>query len=390
MNLYLIKLTIPPSIKLSKYSIHVLHKLPKNPDPKALMVMLPISKIKDLDRVKDIRSLLPFASIVLVVPDSWGASSAKITRVIECPEKQDMRFKHEWSTQFWICLTTAIERFNSQKNLTELLQDKTKLVEDLEKIGARASQLITSVETHLKVAENVQRSLIPKHTPYIPGVSCHVKYLPAAGTGGDYFDVFEFGDRKRYGIILADSASHSMAASLLGVLIKIRIDEMKERFNRSALLVEFINKTLVQEQRAQGDLNFLYGIFDRDYLTFDFTHAGSLSPTWVSEGRVTTVPSQFNPTLGISEYPFQSTTINLKPGDSLLFHTNGLERFIDPSKLNGLISQMIKQTKVSDGLPLINEILTQIKGSKNLPDDDITLIHMGIIEGTLYLASHSK
>ena len=55
---------------------------------------------------------------------------------------------------------------------------------------------------------------MPKQIPQIPGVEISGSWRPARIVGGDYFDVFSFGER-RLGLCIADVSGKGMPAALL-------------------------------------------------------------------------------------------------------------------------------------------------------------------------------
>ena len=66
-----------------------------------------------------------------------------------------------------------------------------------------------------QIAETLQRSLLPRSLPRLPGLSMAAWYLPAAeesAVGGDWYDVIELGHR-RLGLTIGDVAGHGMAAA---------------------------------------------------------------------------------------------------------------------------------------------------------------------------------
>ena len=59
-----------------------------------------------------------------------------------------------------------------------------------------------------KIAQTLQRSLLPRNLPQLPGLSMAARYLPAAeesAVGGDWYDVIELGHR-RLGLTIGDVA----------------------------------------------------------------------------------------------------------------------------------------------------------------------------------------
>ena len=70
------------------------------------------------------------------------------------------------------------------------------------------------LEHDLRLARDIQRSLLPVAFPAIPGFEIGAWTQPAHATGGDFYDCFDLPDG-RIGLVVADVTGHGLAASLL-------------------------------------------------------------------------------------------------------------------------------------------------------------------------------
>ena len=70
------------------------------------------------------------------------------------------------------------------------------------------------LEHDLRLAHDIQRSLLPGAFPQIPGFEIVAWTQAADATGGDFYDCFDLPDG-RVGLVVADVAGHGLAASLL-------------------------------------------------------------------------------------------------------------------------------------------------------------------------------
>src|SRR5690606_35563135 len=64
----------------------------------------------------------------------------------------------------------------------------------------------------MKVAQQIQRLLLPK-SPRLPGFDVYGVMLPATEVGGDYYDVFETSQGRRF-LVIGDAAGHGVTAGL--------------------------------------------------------------------------------------------------------------------------------------------------------------------------------
>lgn len=397
MNLYFLNLTLPKTLHraMAEHGFIICYKLPSSKDAGTPLVFIRLRRATDLAEFKNLRQLFPQSWIVLIVPDTWLSNSTTVSHLFECKAKNDVCSIKDYPKRFWFIVQSALEHFAHCKQIGQLTKEGAYLHKQIASISDRATSLISQLERNLELAETIQRGLLPKLAPEIPGVALNVKYLPAAGIGGDYYDLFEFGDRKRFGFLLADSQSHGLAAALLSVLLKVRLEEMKERFKESRSFVDFVHRELIQTHRTEMTrLSLLYAILDRSSLGFEFTAAGSLSPILVRFGKVEPIEINHNPPLGgVDHFAYRETRLILKPGDLLILHTDGLEQPIGQrARITQIIEGIVERQGTPDPLAIQNEIFGRVRSfsSKKPLADDITLIQVNVLENTLYLATHSK
>jgi serine phosphatase RsbU (regulator of sigma subunit) len=374
------------------FSIKTTSKLPETnrdwiPDLVAFAPKNPL-RIEESSRL---REKFPKAWLCLVVKREWLKNTEIYHSLLKNSFKDEVWIKEVWEQTFWF----SLQSFTRVQGLTN---DNRQLKRHGEQLTAHSNSLLAQFEKDVEIASNIQRSLLPKFYPEIPGVTVSVKYIPAAGLGGDYYDIFEFGDKKRFGILIADSKTHGMAASLLSVLVKVRLEEMKDRFPDSKSFVDFLNREIQLVNRDKAPLSLLYGILDRSSLSFQYTSAGNLKPLlWRNSGSAP-LAAMSNPPLGdVNHYDFKENSISLRPGDLMIFYTDGLEALVSRDKTKRgaevRLTEILKSKGPSpDPLEVQNDLMGIVNGLKNkheLPDD-LTVIHFSINERTLYLASQSE
>lgn len=356
-----------------------------------LIVFAP-SKLTEVEKVKELRTRFPQAWIVLLIETGWLGKKNATPTLFNLVEKDEVWLKGHWQANFLFAFQTFLKNFEVRLQRQALETESERLRVQCHELGERVEKLVRQLERDVELAASVHRSLLPKSAPEIPGVEVTVRYLPATGKGGDYYDIFEFGDRKRFGILMADSKTHGMAASLLAVLVKIRLEEMKDRFPDSKSFVEFLNQEIKGvHDKQMASLSLMYGILDRATLTFQYTCAGHLRPILCRLGEVPEITSHANPALGgVDQFSFQENTIRLQPGDQLVFFTDGWEPLLQ-NKASDQIKNFLKKQAASPavGTTLPNEMMGVVDSFKEtapLPDD-LTLIQFCVQDRLMYLVN---
>ncbi len=88
-------------------------------------------------------------------------------------------------------------------------------------LAGLALENVVDYEREHEVAMELQRSMLPRELPPIPGLDCHVRYVPGRDeadltVGGDFYDLFAL-DAEHIAIALGDVSGHGLlSASLMG------------------------------------------------------------------------------------------------------------------------------------------------------------------------------
>lgn len=184
-------------------------------------------------------------------------------------------------------------------------------------------------EDRSRVARTLQRSLIPPRLPDIDGLELAARYRPAGRrreVGGDFYDVFPYGQR-RWAFVIGDVAGKGATAASLTALVRytVRSEAMQER--EPSAVVASVNEALVGQSRDEQFSSLVYGRVDRtdDAFVLTLVCAGHPSPYLVrTDGSV--VPIGVHGTLlGIQpsvEVPEQMVTLAAQ--DTVVFYTDGL------------------------------------------------------------------
>ena len=82
------------------------------------------------------------------------------------------------------------------------------------RLAQELKQAYAIVERELRIVADIQRSLLPKTIPAIPGLGLAAHYQTSHWAGGDYYDFFPLTDG-RWGIMIADVSGHGTPAAVM-------------------------------------------------------------------------------------------------------------------------------------------------------------------------------
>ena len=97
----------------------------------------------------------------------------------------------------------------------DLSEKNRQLQKAFDELKAAQEQLIEKerLERELKVAAEIQLSILPDVLPSHPNFDFGGRILPARQVGGDFYDVFELGDNK-FGVLIGDVADKGVPSAI--------------------------------------------------------------------------------------------------------------------------------------------------------------------------------
>lgn len=176
----------------------------------------------------------------------------------------------------------------------------------------------------LEMAREVQRALIPKDAPRLPGFDIALVYEPAAQIGGDVLDVIPI-DSRRTLLFLGDAVGHGVPAALVMSVIKASLHSAAARDPRPAAVLDVLNRTLA-DLLSFHFVTAACALVDRDTREAQVALAGHSPPLWfhAAAGTVSQEGDGELP-LGVRRNTVYASEVRrLELGDILVFVTDGI------------------------------------------------------------------
>ena len=230
------------------------------------------------------------------------------------------------------------------------------------------------------IASELQRSLLPKQLPRIPGVSLDARYLPGVnGTtvGGDWYDAIGL-PSGRIALVIGDVVGRGIsAAATMGTMrsaaraILMQADDIgaiADRLNRFAqsLGPEAVMTTVV------------LAILEPATGTLRYTNAGHPPPLVVSpDGEAAFLADAPSPPMGVLASPrYPQHTVVIEPGSTIVLYTDGLVE--EPSEVLDVglerLLQAAGDSEEDDVAAICDRLLERGLGPATSRSDDVTLL----------------
>ena len=182
-------------------------------------------------------------------------------------------------------------------------------------------------EREHRIAETLQRSLLPEDLPATPDVAIAARYLPATAdveVGGDWYDVVGLPDGK-FAIAIGDVAGHGVQAAAAMGQLRMALRAYALEALSPAQALERLN-LLLHELQPKAMATLLYAHLDPESGELTFANAGHPPPLVVdADGRSLFVEDALAPPLGVSPaLVYREVSWPIEPGSTLFLYTDGL------------------------------------------------------------------
>jgi len=187
------------------------------------------------------------------------------------------------------------------------------------------------IEEELRIAREVQLSLLPAEAPKIDALDLHGINIPSYKIGGDYFDFIPIVDG-HLGIAVADVAGKGVPASLIMASFRAVLRaEIRNNYAIRTILAK-VNRVLKETLRDDQFVSAFYGVLDVARRRFTYSNAGHHPAIVFRTGGKRRYLKSGGLVLGIFDgVSYNEQFIDLVPGDLLLLYTDGLVEAEDPS-----------------------------------------------------------
>lgn len=226
-----------------------------------------------------------------------------------------------------------------------------------------------------ELARMLQRSLLPRKLPVLPGGIAVARYLPATvglEVGGDWYDVIPLADG-HVALVIGDVQGHSAGAATIMGQMRTAVRAYAVEGHPPDVVVSRANRLLVG---METDLfaTCLYADLDMEEGIARFVRAGHLPPVLRHpDGTTEELVVDGGPPLGVlAEAEFTMTEAGLIPGTLVTMVTDGLVESAHLPLEDGM--RRVREVMGAADLSDIGRVADELLGSANGRDDDVAVL----------------
>ena len=282
----------------------------------------------------------------------------------------------------------AIDSSSELGEIAMAFSDITEKFEQTQKHLAKNEQF----EHEMKIAQQVQASLLPKQVPQVDSLEIATHYEAAMSVGGDYYDFINI-DEDHLGIAIADVSGKGFAGSLIMTIVRTALRTEARGMLNAAEVLTRVNELTVNDISNGMFITVLYLIINTKTGETNFANAGHtplivyrgktgesfyLNPPGFPIGLQLPGPKSFSDSI-------QSEVVRINPEDTLVLYTDGvtenMNRAREPfgeERLLDFIRKNAKQSVEQIGQLLKNALYSYREDTP--PHDDITFLFLRMRE----------
>jgi sigma-B regulation protein RsbU (phosphoserine phosphatase) len=193
------------------------------------------------------------------------------------------------------------------------------------------------IESELKIAHDIQMSILPKIFPPFPDkpdtFDLYAVIKPAKEVGGDFYDFFYLDD-SHFCFVIGDVSGKGVPASLFMAVTKTLIKGNAAGMADPGRMLTKVNNDLSDGNDACMFVTIFFGILDTKTGEILYANGGHNPPVILNGGGAAdflTVPRDI--VVGaVAGYAYTTDRVTLKPGDAIFTYTDGVTEAMNGKK----------------------------------------------------------
>jgi len=291
---------------------------------------------------------------------------------------------------------------------TETRQKLVRLVADQTAVAIENDELAVELrkkerlDQELEIGAEIQRRLLPRQCPNIPGVTIAARCKQANRVGGDYYDFIPANhnplklnnksnaEDARWGLVVGDVMGKGVPAGLLMTMMRGMLRGEVLHGNSPSGILQNLNRVMYADlENSHRFVTLFYSEYNPQTRVLSYSNAAHNPPLWwhAATKNITRLD-----TLGMlvgldANSQYEDAQAQLEPGDTVIYYTDGLtdaasadgKRF-DEDNLVDLFNRACKYCNGPQGIVdyLFDEVQRFI-GSDRQNTDDMTLVVLQIL-----------
>ncbi|MBD2242615.1 SpoIIE family protein phosphatase [Nostoc sp. FACHB-888] len=291
---------------------------------------------------------------------------------------------------------------------TETRQKLVRLVADQTAVAIENDELAVELrkkerlDQELEIGAEIQRRLLPRQCPIIPGVVLAARCKPANRVGGDYYDFIATNHNKiqpkakdgtetgRWGLVIGDVMGKGVPAGLIMTMMRGMLRGEVLHGNSPAGILQNLNRVMYADlENSHRFITLFYSEYNPHNRILSYSNAAHNPPLWWHAATKTV--SRLD-TLGMligldANSQYEDAQAQLEPGDTIIYYTDGLtdaaaasgDRFDEDNFVTGFNTACKYCNGPQEIVDYLFDQVEQFIGADKQNTDDMTLVVLQIL-----------
>lgn len=234
------------------------------------------------------------------------------------------------------------------------------------------------LEKEIEVAAEIQRLIIPRDLPMIPGFEIAAINIPCKQVGGDFYDIYKI-DEENYLITIADVSGKGVPGALVVSTMQATLRAYLKYTKNLVELTGYLNELIMEQTTDDRYITFFTGIYNTETEALRYINAGHNPPYLLRSDKEIIELKGGGIPVGLLPFTYTEQQITLGEGDFILFYTDGLVEAMNPEKMefgDDRVISFLKNKKNRKPQEFIDELKREVVAfcSGEALFDDFTII----------------
>lgn len=289
----------------------------------------------------------------------------------------------------------------TRQKLVRLVADQTAVAIENDELGVELRKK-ERLDQELEIGAEIQRRLLPRQCPAIPGVVLAARCKPANRVGGDYYDFIATNHNQiqpntkdsvetgRWGLVIGDVMGKGVPAGLIMTMMRGMLRGEVLHGNSPAGILQNLNRVMYADlENSHRFVTLFYSEYNPYNRILSYSNAAHNPPLWWHAATKTV--SRLD-TLGMligldANSQYEDAQVQLEPGDTIIYYTDGLtdaaaasgDRFDEDNFVTSFNTACKYCNRPEEIVDYLFDQVQQFIGSEKQNTDDMTLVVLQIL-----------
>ena len=288
----------------------------------------------------------------------------------------------------------------TRQKLVRLIADQTAVAIENDELAVELKKK-ERLDQELEIGAEIQRRLLPRQCPYIPGASVAARCRPANRVGGDYYDFIPTShsqiyphngvrqDSGRWGLVIGDVMGKGVPAGLIMTMMRGMLRGEVLHSNSPAGILQNLNRVMYADlENSHRFITLFYSEYNPQKRILSYSNAAHNPPLWWHAATKTITRLD---TLGMligldANSQYEDAQVQLEPGDTVVYYTDGLtdaaaasgDRFDEENFVTAFSTACRYCNGPEEIVDYLFDQVQQFIGDDRQNNDDMTLVVLQI------------